>query len=560
MSVQAPAAEPTTFSVGPLRFRHASLLGAWLGVVAMVLSVTPSLVPRGWAIESVLAGLCFALLYGIGALISWVYRTLELPPLPGKARRVAWMVLFVATPVALLVGGWLGRQWQIEQRELLGMETDVPLLWLFSPALGVVVALLVLGLARAVYWLGRTLSRLFRRLLPGRLAAVVAVVLTVWLTWSVASGLLVGEGLNVADTIFKGKSDGDKPGVVNPESDYRSGGPNSALAWEGLGREGRAFVWSGQTAAQIADVTGDPDAEEPVRVFVSLESGSSAADRAAIAVEELRRLGGFDRRVLAVAGGTGSGWVDPKSAAALEYVAHGDVATATTQYSYLPSWMSYLVDVTRAQENAEELLTAIRVELDSMDPADRPELYVYGESLGSFSTGSAFTSVEDMSTTTDGALMIGPPNFEPTWMRVQERRDPSSPIWKPRYHDGALARTATVEADLTDPSLRWETDNRIVYLTHASDPIVAWQIDKSEWLDQRGDDVHPMVNAIPLISGLQGTLDQLGANSTPPGHGHVYDEIVVPAWSEILGPPTLPIDEVEAIKAAVALIVDPDRA
>ena len=111
-------------------------------------------------------------------------------------------------------------------------------------------------------------------------------------------------------------------------------------------------------------------------------------------------------------------------------------------------------------------------------PADqRPELYVYGESLGAFSTDNAFTSVEDMSTTTDGALLIGPPSFDATWQKVVAGRASGSPAWKPIYGDGALVRVATTDAELTDETLTWQTDNPIIYLTHASDPIVAWTAD-----------------------------------------------------------------------------------
>ena len=117
-------------------------------------------------------------------------------------------------------------------------------------------------------------------------------------------------------------------------------------------------------------------------------------------------------------------------------------------------------------------------------PADeRPDLYVYGESLGTFSTDSAFTSVEDLSTTTDGALLVGPPSFDTTWQRLQAERDPESPLWQPRYNDGALVRVASDEESLLDPSLVWKTDNRIVYLVNSSDPIVAWTSDHAEWLD-----------------------------------------------------------------------------
>ena len=176
---------------------------------------------------------------------------------------------------------------------------------------------------------------------------------------------------------------------------------------------------------------------------------------------------------------------------ALEYATHGDVATVSTQYSYLPSWLSFLVDRSRAATNAEQLLTAVRVELDAMPADQRPELYVYGESLGAFSTDSAFTSVEDMSTTTDGALLVGPPSFDATWQKVVAGRAAGSPVWKPIYGDGALVRVATTDADLTDQTLTWRTDNPIIYLTHASDPIVAWTADHAAWLDPRGPDVEP---------------------------------------------------------------------
>ena len=45
---------------------------------------------------------------------------------------------------------------------------------------------------------------------------------------------------------------------------------------------------------------------------------------------------------------TGSGWVDPASVDTFEYLSGGDSAIVAIQYSYLPSWMSYLVDQSKA--------------------------------------------------------------------------------------------------------------------------------------------------------------------------------------------------------------------
>jgi len=218
--------------------------------------------------------------------------------------------------------------------------------------------------------------------------------------------------------------------------------------------------------------------------------------------------------------------------------------------------MSVLVDQERAEANAETLIAALRVELDGLPSDQRPELYVFGESLGAFSTGSAFTSVENLSTTTDGALLVGPPSFDQTWQKVVAGRDEGSPVWKPRYGDGALVRVAATDRDLLDLTLVWETDNPVIYLVHPSDPIVAWTADHAAWLDPRGPDVSPHMVAWPVVGLWQVSVDQLNANGVPAGHGHIYDETVVSAWSEIVGPPALPQAELEAIRAA---ILDPPR-
>ncbi len=528
-----------------------SLAGGVLGLAFGAMSVTPSLVPRGWLIQSLLVGVCVATGYGLGAFVGWAYRALGLPFLPPAVRRVTWRVVAVVAVVGLLVSAWLGRTWQSEQREMLGMDPGVPWLWLLTPLLGLVVAALLLGIGRAVKALGRLIFRPLGRVLPTRVAWLLAIIATVVLTWWIVSGLLIGNAIALADAIFEESNTDDKPGVVNPQSEHRSGGPESTVSWDSIGREGRAFIHQGRTAEQISTVVGDPAAVEPVRAFIGLETAPTPTERAQVAVAELRALGGFEREAIAVAGGTGSGWIDPKAADSLEYAMHGDVATVSMQYSYLPSWLSFLVDQSRAATNAEQLITALRVELDGLPADERPDLYVFGESLGAFSTGSAFTSVEDMSTTTDGALLIGPPSFDTTWQKVVGAREPGSPAWRPLYGDGEIVRVATTEAELTDQTLTWTTDNPIIYLTHASDPIVAWTANHAEWLDPRGPDVHPRVTAWPVVSGWQATIDQFGANGVPAGHGHVYDETVVTAWSEIVGPPSLPEVEVEAIRAAI---------
>jgi uncharacterized membrane protein len=149
-----------------------------LGMLAMCASVLPSLVPRAWYIEAALAGLAGAIAYGLGALAGWAYRSLELPGLPAGVRRGAWCAVAVLAPVALLVAGWEGRRWQVEQRGLLGMDTSVPWLWVLAPLLSVVLAGLFVGIGPGIRWIGQRLARLLGRLLPGRVAVALAVLVT----------------------------------------------------------------------------------------------------------------------------------------------------------------------------------------------------------------------------------------------------------------------------------------------------------------------------------------------------------------------------------------------
>ena len=66
--------------------------------------------------------------------------------------------------------------------------------------------------------------------------------------------------------------------------------------------------------------------------------------RAKLALDELIRVGAFDRAVLVVTVPTGTGWMDPAAMDTLEYLHGGDTAIVGQQYSYLTSSISLLVE------------------------------------------------------------------------------------------------------------------------------------------------------------------------------------------------------------------------
>ena len=167
------------------------------------------------------------------------------------------------------------------------------------------------------------------------------------LTYLVVSGLLLHGLVNVANSAYSLKDGKTAPGVRQPATSLRSGGPGSLIRWDSLGYQGRSFVGTGPPAAGIERVTHHL-AMEPIRIYAGLRSADGLQAQASLAVKDLERAGGFSRKDLLVVTTTGSGWVVPALVDSFEYLSDGDSATVAIQYSYLPSWISYLVDKSKA--------------------------------------------------------------------------------------------------------------------------------------------------------------------------------------------------------------------
>jgi uncharacterized membrane protein len=278
-----------------------------------------------------------------------------------------------------------------------------------------------------------------------------------------------------------------------------------------------------------------------VRVYTGLASAGSVADRAALAVRDLERAGGFDRKVLVVVITTGTGWVDPAASDSLEYEFNGDTAMVAMQYSYLPSWLSFLVDQSKAREAGRQLFDQVYTAWSALPADHRPRLYMFGESLGSFGGEAAFSGLSDMQNRTDGVLFAGPPNFNALWRGLVEGRDSGSPEWRPVYQSGEAVRFADAAPDLAQPSGPWKQP-RVAYLQNASDPIVWWSprliLRHPDWLrDERGPDVSPGMFWMPFVTFWQVTADLVFAVDVPDGHGHHYTADYVDGWAHVTQPP-----------------------
>ena len=211
----------------------------------------------------------------------------------------------------------------------------------------------------------------------------------------------------------------------------------------------------------------------PIRVYAGLDSAPTSRERAALAVQELQRTGAFDRKVLCVVTTTGTGWVDEKAVDPLEYMYNGDTAMVGLQYSYLPSWISFLVDKERARDAGRDLFNQVYGVWSQLPPQQRPKLLVFGESLGSFGAESAFSGADDIRNRVDGMLLVGPPNRNELWREYVADRDAGSTEILPTYEQGTTIRFADAATDLDRPATTWDTP-RVAYLQHPSDPIVWW--------------------------------------------------------------------------------------
>ena len=543
-TVAAPAAvaagpQPSPEPGKPRRLLHVTLPACWGALIAACLSFTPSLLPRGGLIQGLVCGITAAIGYGLGVLAAWVWRAFADRD-ARRPRRWAWRTFFISAVVLFAVSFGLGQYWQHEIRKLMRVtDYSIPLA-VASPFIAALAFCLFLLIGRGLHRLYRWLAKLLNRWIGHRAAKAVGWVLVVGLTYLVVSGLLLQGFINVMNKAYSVRDTTTAEGVHKPTTAVRSGGPGSLVRWDSLGYQGRNFIGKGPSVSDIGRFTHQP-ATEPIRIYAGLASAGGAPAQAALAVDDLQRAGGFQRKNLVVVTTTGSGWVDPALVDTVEYLSGGDCATVAIQYSYLPSWISYLVDQSKAREAGRALFDAVYGPWSQLPPDQRPRLLVAGESLGSFGGETAFSGEQSMANLTSGALWAGPPNFNTLFREFTDHRDAGSPEVQPIYHDGRIVRFADDAAtDIPPDGQSWPA-SRVLYMMHPSDPIVWWSpnliFSDPDWIGEPpGKDVLEGMFWIPLVTFWQVTADLPFATGVPAGHGHKYTSEYVDGFNAVMRP------------------------
>ena len=521
-----------------MRLNYGGVIG---GVIGYFTALTPSLMPRPMLFMGLIAGIGFAIGYGFGLLGSWLLRWLHVPEPAVHVKRSVWRITLIVLAVLVVLLGYLAAGWQNGVRAAIGQ----PLLH-GSDIFGVIIisaltAAILLQVARSARRASRAMKRQISKiqLIPRRFITIISVGLFVTVLVLLINGVLFRGLKLVANHIYSSNNAATATGAIEPTSPLRSGGPNSLVSWQSLGRQGRNFVGRGPSAAQLTGYSGQP-ALEPIRVYAGLDSASTIAERADLAVKELERTGAFNRKVLVVATATGSGWIDPQASNTLEYMYNGDTAMATIQYSYLPSWMALLANRDDATTAGQALFEAVYTKWITLPADQRPQLYSYGLSLGSFGGQAAFSGANDLAARTNGALFLGTPSFSQPWAQFTTRRQAGSPEILPIYQNGRIVRFAGSSQDISQAQANWP-GSRTLYVQYPSDPVVWWSpsllFQKPDWLQEpRGHDVSPAVHWYPIITFIQLTVDQFFANDVPGPHGHDYGPTMVNSWVAVTRP------------------------
>ena len=526
-----------------------SFLGVIAALAMYAVSVAPSLMARSWAWHAVASGILVSCGYVAGVVIQNVgARVIAMTGLTIRASEPV-EIGFRVCIAALFAIWWFYAVIQSYRRarvaaRLVNMPGETFGEYLLGTAGTTVIAWCLIAIVAGMNRVGRMLIGGLGGYMPHPAAVVVGVVILAAIVFFLTSNVILRGGIGFFRHRAEQMNMRTARGIFKPFVPERSASPASPVTWASVGGQGRVFLGRGPSRLDIAQVTGG-EAMEPIRVYSGMPAGGAGIEQAAATVvAELRRTGAFDRAVILLAASTGSGWVDEWQVQPLEFLTRGNCATASLQYSYVPSALNWLTGLEPAQEASAALFRAVRAELDTMDEADRPALFVCGESLGAFASQSVFSSVEEALSQVDGALWVGTPAFTPMHAELTSARHKGSPEVAPVVYNGRRVRFVNEPSDLRTDLYGRELGPwgfpRFVYAQHASDPVVWWNRKmlwmQPDWLRERaGRDVSPFVEFTRFVTFIQVLADLPVAGTAPGGHGHTYNEELIPLWRAILG-------------------------
>jgi uncharacterized membrane protein len=545
------------------------IVGVLFAALFFCLSLTPSLLPRDWLTAGIIGAINAAIGYGIGVLIGAIGRRLVLSrrswwPPRRDVRRVLQAAVIVVAISASVLTVLQAAAWQRDVAAVMGIDGPATAGYLRTLVVALPIAAMLIAAARvvkdAIKFLARGMIRRWN--LNDEIAMFVGTAIVAVLIITLVNGVLVRGFLAGASAVFQPRNTATRPGVEQPLRSEKSGSPSSFAPWDTLGFQGRNFTGTGPSAEELTTLNNRP-AKEPIRIYAGLQSAGTIEERVAVLLSELQRTRAYERSLLVMIPTTGTGWVDPVAARSIESMYNGDTVLVAMQYSYLPSWISFLADQQKSIQAARAMVDAVHRRWLHWPPAQHPVLALYGESLGSLAGQGAFEFLPDIAEkNVTSVLWVGPPNASGLWKALTVRRDPGTPEVQPRYDNGRTVRFAQASgpeeiAAVAAPA--WDRP-RVLFMQHASDPVVWWSTDllfrRPDWLSEPpGFDRSPSMRWYPIVTFWQVSADMAGnitnSTTTPTGHGHNYGDSQLDGWVAVAAPEGWTVVDTDRIRRSL---------
>lgn len=186
--------------------------------------------------------------------------------------------------------------------------------------------------------------------------------------------------------------------------------------------------------------------------------------------------GGLTQRAVVVVVPTGSGWVDASTVAGAQRSFRGSVRLLALQYDDVASWKAFVSSPARAGDSAIALVSAVAHRVAQSPRAQRPRIYLAGQSLGAVGADTARSWARRTGVAVAGTVLAGPPAGTVEEVPACERR---------------------------------------VVLANDDDPVTVFGASLL-WRPVGG---RPW---LPVASSVAAALDLPGALSVSTGHGHRY--------------------------------------
>lgn len=429
----------------------------------------------------------------------------------------------------------------------MGLAPDREFLHLKMIAIALLVAFTLLFISRMMSYSFDKIRFKFNKIIPKRISNVLGLVLVVFTVFIFTNNFAVSKVVASLDKAYSFADEKSDKGILKPINNNSTGSASSYIKWDSIGRTGQNFVATGPDNKSL-DAFFEEHTMAPLRVYAGLRSGDSVQERADLALKELIRIKGFSRSKVVIATPTGTGWLDPSAMDPFEYLHKGDTAIVSMQYSYLPSWLTLLVNPAGAKESALVLYNTVHKYWSRLPKDTRPDLYIFGLSLGSLAAETSMNVATMMSNPIQGGLFAGPHFPSTIAPMLTKQRNINSPQWLPTVHDSSLVRFSAQQNYLKNDDWKWGP-MRFVYIQYASDPMVFFSLDlyrkEPDWMKgERGHDVSPDFKWYPVITFLQVLFDLPMADRVPRGSSHNYSaSSYIDGWLEVTQPEDLSLDE-----------------